>query len=528
MIKVLICDSIAQEGRNILASEPQIECDDRAGISPEELIEIIGDYDAAIVRSKTKLTAEVLEQAHSLKAIARAGVGIDNVDLAAASKRGIIVMNTPGGNTLSTAEHTIALMTALARNLPRACEDMRAGNWNRKKFMGSQLAGKTLVVIGLGRIGTEVGKRAIAMEMEVIGIDPFLSEERVKRMGIRLVNDLDEALRQADYLTVHTPLTDKTRDLISERELGIMKDGARVINCARGGIINEEALRDAIVSGKIAGAALDVYMEEPPKNRALVELDNVVATPHLGASTEEAQVNVAVEAARQIVDALLHGNVRFALNMPMMEVSQKDALAPYIALAEKIGSFHMQLASGRISTVEVICSGDIADFPAPPVTAAVLTGLLTDTTEENVNAISAPLLAEERGITVNQKKSGRTGDYTNLIDVIVTASADSRRIAGTVLGKGDARIVAIDDYRTDLAPSGELIVIIGKDKPGLIGKVGADMGDKGINIAGMTFARREAGGEAICVLNLDSPASKEAIDELSAAEDIISVRVVSL
>ena len=527
-MKVLVCDSIAQEGKDILAAEPGIECDDRAGISVEELKEIIGQYDGVIVRSRTKLTAEILENTDNRKAIARAGVGIDNVDVAAASRRGVIVMNTPGGNTLSTAEHTIALMMALARNLPRACEDLRAKNWNRKKFVGSQLAGKTLVLVGLGRIGAAVAKRAVAMEMSVIGVDPFLTQERAKRLGICLVDDLDEALRQGDYITIHTPLTEETRGLISTKQFEIMKNEARIINCARGGIVDEEALRKALVGGQIAGAALDVYTEEPPKNRDLIELDNVVATPHLGASTEEAQVNVAVEAATQMIDALLHDNVRFALNMATVDAPQRDMLAPYVVLAEKIGSFQRQLASGRVSAVEVTCSGDVADLPSVPITAAVLKGFLGGIVEENVNAINAPLLAEERGISVDQKKSGHPTDYANLIEIRVAAGSEARYIAGTVLGVGDIRIVAIDDYRTDLAPSGDLIVVFGKDRPGLIGKVGADMAAKGVNIAGMTFARNEAGGNAICVLNLDGPAPKEALDNLFSVEDVTSVHLVSL
>jgi D-3-phosphoglycerate dehydrogenase len=364
--------------------------------------------------------------------------------------------------------------------------------------------------------------------MEVIGYDPFVTGEAAAKLGIRLVDDLEVLFRGSDYISVHTPLTDKTRNMISTKEFEVMKDGVRIINCARGGIVDEAALKAAIESGKVAGAAVDVYPEEPPKDRSLIDLDNVIATPHLGASTEEAQTNVAVDAARQVADVLVRGVVRFAVNMPAVEASQMEALTPYLFLAEKIGAFHRQMADKRIGSVEVTCSGEVTELATAPVTSAVLAGLLATTTEDNVNAINAPLLAAERGIRVTEKKSGERVDYTNMIDVTIAAGDVRKRVAGSILGKGDARIVRIDDYRTDLAPTGELLIVFGKDQPGFIGKVGIDMGEKGVNIAGMTNARREVGGEAVCVFNLDNPAPQEAIDELASLDVVTSVHVVSL
>ncbi len=528
MYKVLISDNIAEEGKAILRETEGLEVDDRPGISPSELLDVIGEYDGLIVRSRTKVTAEVIDRAERLKAVARAGVGVDNIDVSAATRRGIVVMNTPGGNTVSTAEHAVAMMFALARNIPQACADMKQGNWNRKKFVGVQLTGKTLGIVGLGRVGLEVARRAVGLEMRVLGYDPYVSGERAKSVGLRLVDTLEELLPQCDYITIHAPLTDETRNLISKEEISLMKDGVRIINCARGGIVDEDALAEALRSGKVAGAALDVFSKEPPEDWSLVQLDNVIATPHIAASTVEAQVNVAIDAARQLVDALVRGVYRYAVNLPAVEESVAEFARPYLLLAERIGMFHRQLARGRIGRVVVTVRGHASEVPLHMLRNAVLVGLLRASSEK-INVVNAAVVAEERGIKVTESATSEAADYSNLVDVRVrTVEGKERQVAGSLLGKDSPRIVSIDGYRTDLASEGDMIVVFGRDVPGFIGTVGADLAERGINIAGMTNARKEPGGEAICVLNLDSPPLPDAVEHLRNASCIDEVYVVKL
>jgi len=526
-VKVLVSDTLPQEGLRVL-EENDIELIYRPKLPPDELKTIIRDCDGLIVRSGTKVTADVIASAERLKAICRAGVGVDNIDVPAASKKGIIVMNTPGGNIASTAEHTIAMLLALSRNIPQANASLRGGEWDRKRFIGSQIAGKVLGVIGLGRVGCGVAKRAIGLEMRVVGYDPFIPKAKAEEIGVDLKQELDELLKISDYITVHTPLTDETRGLIGKREFELMKNGVRIINCARGGIIDEEALYEAIVSGKVAGAALDVFSEEPPKDRKLVEHERVIATPHLGASTEEAQMLVAIEAAEQMRDALFDRGIRNAVNLPALDMKQVEEIQPYISLGDKMGRLMMQLAGGRVKRLEIGYFGEIAAKDTSLVTRGVLAGLLAPILDEQVNIVNAPLLAEERKISINERKSDEAEDFVTLIEARIETDKGSRSVAGTVFGKGDARIVRIDGYSVEVLPEGYVLVLFDIDRPGLIGNIGRILGSHNINIARMTFGRKKAGGDAITALNVDSPVPAAVLKEIESIENVHSAHLVSL
>ena len=527
MTKVLISDRIAQEAIEKLAGQEGVEVDYAPGLEPSQLNARVADAEGMIVRSGTKVTAELLEHAPRLRVVVRAGVGVDNVDIPAASRRGIIVMNTPGGNTLSTAEHTMALLLALSRNIYPACRSLKSGEWDRKRFMGTQLAGKVIGVIGLGRVGTEVAKRALAFGMTVLGYDPYVTAERARQLRIRLVENLDEIYSRADYITIHVPATDETRGMIGAEEFAKMKDGVKIVNCARGGIINEAELLAALESGKVAGASLDVFAEEPPANRALVEHPAVLCTPHLGASTEEAQLNVALEAAELIADALLRGRIRNAVNVPAIEPAEAAALAPYGELARCLGLLHTQLLRRVPPRVEVTFAGEAAEVNTRYVTAHLLAGLLSPILDEPVNYINAPYLAEERGIKLTETTSPHSEDFTALVSVASEVEGERREAAGTLVGKGEPRIVGIDGYRVEAIPRGHLLVLFAEDKPGLIGRVGGVLGEKGINIAAMTFGRKTAGGKAISVLNLDGPVDDPTLEAISLIENVRSAQLVS-
>lgn len=525
-MKVFVADTFPDEGLEILR-RAGLEVVYKTDLKGDALKKEIADCEGVIVRSATKLTADVIAAGSKLRAICRAGVGVDNVDLEAASKRGIIVMNTPAGNTIATAELTISLLLALSRKIPQANASLRAGAWDRKKFMGTQVAGKVLGIIGLGRIGCSVARRAVGLEMKVIGHDPFITKEKAAQHGVEL-RPLEYVLRNADYITVHTPLTPETKGLISEREIAMMKDGVRLLNCARGGIIDETALYNAIKSGKVAGAALDVFVEEPPKDRRLLELDEVIATPHLGASTEEAQVQVSIEAAEQIADALLGRGVRNAVNLPTADPKELEILRPYTILAERMGSLVMQLIQSGIKGVEVGYSGEITKYNVRLVTTSFLCGLLRPIFAEDVNLVNAPLLAAERGIQVRETISNVPGDFSNLVSAAIETDDGKRSVAGTVFSKRDARIVEIDGYMVEALPQGHILVLYNYDRPGLIGAIGTLLGKHKINIARMTFGRKEAGGDAITVLNVDSPVPTDVIKDVEKIENVTSARLVTL
>ncbi|MFP4058546.1 MAG: phosphoglycerate dehydrogenase [Candidatus Brocadiia bacterium] len=526
-MKVLVSDSIAPEALDRLKGMEGLTVDFSPGLSPQELAAHLADAEGIIIRSGTKLTAEALAAAPRLRAVVRAGVGVDNVDVAAASRRGIIVMNTPGGNTVSTAEQTMALLLGMSRNTYPACRSLKAGQWERKKFMGSQLAGKSIGIIGLGRIGLEVARRANAFGMKAVGFDPYVSAERAKDYQVAVVGELDELLAAADYISLHVPHTDETHHMLGPQQFAKMKDGVRVLNCARGGVVDEAALAEAVRSGKVAGAALDVYEQEPPTHRELLEMEQVLCTPHLGASTEEAQLSVAMEAVDQMADALLRGRIRNAVNVPAMEPSEAEALAPYCELGRDLGLLHTHLVRQVPQAVEVVFAGEAAKLNSRIITAHVLAGILDPVLEEELNYINAPYLAEERGIRFTESRTPHTENFTAVLSLRSTVDGEEHEMAGTIVGKGEPRIVVVDGYRVEAMTRGPLLVIFAEDKPGLIGNVGHVLGQRGINIAAMTFGRRSAGGQAITVLNLDVPADEAALEAIRAIPHVRQARSVT-
>ena len=524
-IKILVSDPLSEEGLKILRAEKSLEVDVRAKMPVDQLKSIIKKYDALIVRSGTNVTADIIASADKLRVIGRAGVGLDNVDVKAASKRGIMVVNAPAGNTISTAEHTMSMILALSRNIPQACISMREGKWERKALMGVELYGKTLGIIGLGRIGAEVTKRALSFNMRVIAYDPFLSEQKAKKLEIEL-SDLKAIFKEADYITVHASLTDSTRHIIGRSAFKRMKRGVRIINCARGGIVDEKALLDALNSGKVAGAALDVFEKEPLGDSPLANHPKVVTTPHLGASTEEAQVNVAIDIAETVRDALLGRGIKNAVNVPSVDAEVLKVLEPYLRLAEKIGSMQAQLAAGRINTVKVKYIGDITDHNTSAITLALVKGVLTPVLRETVNYVNALLIARERDIQIVESKTREVMDFANAIVVTVETNKSKNSIMGTLFTRVNPRIIRINDYHVDLVPEGYTLFIKNKDLPGVVGEVGSILGKGGINIAGMTFGRKKRGGDAISMLNIDSAPSEKTLDRLAKAVNIKAVKLL--
>ena len=524
--KVLVADQLSEDGIKLLKDEPALSVDVKTGLSSKELADIVGPYDALIVRSSTKVTAEVIAKAGRLKVIGRAGVGLDNVDADAATKRGIVVMNVPAGNTISTAEQTFSLILALARRIPQADASLRAGKWERSKFVGTELFGKTLGVVGLGKIGTEVAKRAQAFSMRILAYDPFVSKERAHQLEFELT-DLKTLYATADFITVHTPLTNETRHLIGAKEIAMMKSGVRLINCARGGIIDEKALYDAITSGKVAGAALDVYEEEPPKENPLCTLEQVVCTPHLGASTQEAQLNVAIDVVKQVADALLGRGIRNAVNMPNVDAQTLKVLQPYILLGEKLGSLASQLA-GQIGEIRVTYVGEMTAHDTSAVTLAVLKGVLQPIVGENVNYVNASLIAAERGIKVVEAKASQMDEFANLLAVDVRGNGAELAIRGTLSPRREPRIVKIDRYFIEASPEGYMLIIRNQDKPGLIGSLGTLLGEAKINIAGMSNGRDKPGGEAVTVVNIDNPVPPAVLEKVKKLTHVLDAKLITL
>jgi D-3-phosphoglycerate dehydrogenase len=528
MPRVLVCDKLESSGLDLLR-QAGFELDERRGLTGAALQEAVRAADGVIVRSETKITAEVLADPGRLRAIVRAGVGVDTIDVGAATRRGILVMNTPGGNTVSTAEHTITLLTSLARHIPTAHASLHAGKWERGKFVGTQLAGKTLAVVGLGRIGREVARRAAGLDMKVVGYDPFLAPAGASQLGIETVAGLDQLLPRADFLTVHTPLTDETRNLLGARELALLPKGARVVNCARGGIINEEALAEALRSGHLGGAALDVFVEEPPPaGHPLLQLPNVVTTPHLGASTVEAQVSVAREAAQLLIDYLTRGVVGFAVNMAAVDRAELDELRLYVDLARRLGLVHAQMCQGALQRAELHYRGDVARRPTKLITAAFAAGLLETRLDQPVNVVNAPLLAAERGIEIVEQTSSHKGDFSTLLRADVKTDKKTYTAAGTLFGNQYLRLVQLGPYHLDAYMDGVMLLFTHRDLPGLIGFIGTIFGKHQVNIAQMTVGRQAPGGEAIAVLNLDSQPPEEALKEVRAHPQISSMSVVKL
>jgi D-3-phosphoglycerate dehydrogenase len=526
-MKILVSDPLHKEGLEILEKEKDLEVSVKTKMTPEELKEEIKKYDALIVRSQTKVTKDIIRAGKMLKVIGRAGVGVDNIDVEAATQQGIIVMNAPGGNTISTAEHTISLILALSRNIPQSVMSLKNNLWDRKKFTGVEVFGKTLGIIGLGRIGTAVGKRAKGLGMQVIAYDPFLSSEKAGELGIES-KGLKEILKEADYISLHTPFTPETKHIIGEKEFKLMKDGVRIINCARGGIIDEKALLEAIKKGKVKGAALDVFEKEPPLGNPLLELESVIATPHLGASTEEAQVEVAKEMANQIVETLLYQNVHNAVNLPSISKETLILIEPYLKLSEKMGSLQTQMIKGKIHQIELKYSGEVTNYELNPLSLSFLRGLFSLILEEPVNYVNAPLIARQRGIKIIETKLSESEDFTNLISSEVSTDKGKSLVAGSLLGKKDIRIVKIDDYYVDVVPKGYILVISNEDRPGMMGAIGTILGKHKINIASMTLGRKKQGGLALTLLNIDNPVPLEVIEEIKNFHNIVEAKVVNL
>jgi D-3-phosphoglycerate dehydrogenase len=528
MPRVFISDKLEPAGLDLLR-QAGIDLDERTGLTGTALQEALQAADGVIVRSGTRLTAELLENPGKLKAVVRAGVGVDNIDVAAATRRGLVVMNTPGGNTISAAEHTITLLLSLARHVPAADASAKQGKWERSQFIGTQLAGKTLGVVGLGRIGREVARRATGLDMKVIGYDPVLSPERAAQLGIESLPDLDHLLPRCDFLTVHTPLTPETRNLIGARELALMKPGSRIVNCARGGIINEDALAEALRSGHLAGAALDVLVEEPPSiGNPLLKMPNVIVTPHLGASTVEAQESVAREAAQLMIDFLTRGVVQFAVNMASVDRTELDELRLYVNMAHRLGLLHAQMVQGAIRKAELHYRGEVAQRGTRLITAAFAAGLLEFRLAQNVNIVNAEVLARERGIEIAEQSTSKKGDFSTLIRADVVTDKKTYTAAGTLFGNQYLRLVQLGPFHLDTFMDGIMLIFTHQDVPGLIGFIGTIFGKHQVNIAQMTVGRRAAGGEAIAVLNLDSHPSEEAIKEVRAHPQISSLSVVIL
>jgi len=513
MPKVLISDKMDPKAAEIFRARG-VEVDEITGKTPEELKAIIGQYDGLAIRSSTKATKEILEAATNLKVIGRAGIGVDNVDIPAASAKGVVVMNTPFGNSITTAEHAIALMFALARQLPEADLSTQAGKWEKNRFMGVELTGKTLGLIGAGNIGSIVADRAQGLKMKVVAFDPFLTPERAIEMGVEKVS-LDDLLLRADFITLHTPLTDQTRNILSAENLAKTKRGVRIINCARGGLIDETALKEGLESGHIAGAALDVFAVEPAKEHPLFGTPNFVSTPHLGASTTEAQVNVAIQVAEQMADFLVSGGVTNALNMPSLSAEEAPRLKPYMALAEKLGSLVGQLAHGELRNIAIESEGAAAELNQKPIVGAVLAGLMR-VHSDTVNMVNAPFLAKERGLDVREVRHDREGDYHTMVRVTVGTAQGDRSVAGTLFGNAAPRLVELFGIKVEADLAGHMLYIVNEDAPGFIGRLGTTLGEAGVNIGTFHLGRREAGGEAILLLSVDDVVSEALLAQVRA------------
>ncbi len=511
MPKVLISDSLSPAAIAIF-KERGVEADVKTDLTKDQLLAIIGEYDGLAIRSATKVTAEVLKAAKKLKVIGRAGIGVDNVDIPAATAAGMIVMNTPFGNSITTAEHAIALMMALARDIPAANASTHAGKWEKNRFMGVELYGKTLGLIGCGNIGSIVADRAKGLKMRVIAFDPYLSEERAQDLGVEKV-ELEELLQRADFITLHTPLTNETKNIISAESIAKMKKGARIINCARGGLVDEAAVKAAIDSGQLAGAAFDVFVEEPAKANALFGNEKVVATPHLGASTAEAQENVALQVAEQISDYLLTGAVTNALNMPSLSASEAQKVRPWIALAERLGAFAGQLTETAIEKVEILFEGTASGLNTRALTQAALMGLLKPTLSE-VNMVNAPIVAKERGIKVSEVRRDQQGIYDGYIMLTVTTERQTRSVAGTVFSDGRPRLIQVKGINMDTEFAPHMLYVSNEDKPGFIGRLGTALGEAGVNIASFSLGRSAPGADAIALIQVDGPVGDSVIDKI--------------
>jgi D-3-phosphoglycerate dehydrogenase len=521
-VKVLIADKMDPKAAAIFR-ERGIIVDEKPGLTPDELATIIGEYDGLAVRSSTRVNAAAMDVSlPRLKVIGRAGIGVDTIDVPAASARGIVVMNTPFGNSITTAEHAIAMLFALAREIPQADQSTQASKWEKNRFMGVELAGKTLGLIGCGNIGSIVADRAHGLKMKVVAYDPFLSPERAVELGVDKA-ELDELLARADFITLHTPLTDQTRNILSRENLAKTRKGVRIVNCARGGLIDEAALKDALESGHVAGAALDVFAQEPAKDNPLFGTPGLICTPHLGASTNEAQVNVAIQVAEQMADYLLLGGITNAVNVPSLSAEEAPRLKPYMALAEKLGSLVGQLAHGAIAGLSIETEGAAAELNMKPITGAVLAGFMR-VHSDTVNMVNAPFLAKERGLDVREVRHDREGDYHTLLRVTAETASGPRSVAGTLFGNAAPRLVELFGVKVEADLAGDMLYVVNEDAPGFIGRLGTVLGEAGINIGTFHLGRVEAGGEAVLLLSVDEPVGPEVIAKVEKLPGVKLVR----
>ncbi|MBW1936535.1 MAG: phosphoglycerate dehydrogenase [Deltaproteobacteria bacterium] len=526
-MRVLVSDPLSDVGVKIFEETPGIDVDVNTGLTQEELKGIIGRYDGLVIRSATKVTADIIGAADKLKVIGRAGIGLDNVDIPAASQRGIVVMNTPEANTITTAEHTIAMMMALSRNIPQATASLKEGKWEKKKLQGRELFNKTLGLIGAGHIGRIVADRAKGMKMKVIVYDPYIKPEALEKLDLEPVS-FDELLRRADYITVHTPKTDETTNMINQHTIAKMKKRAMVINCARGGIVKEDDLYEALNSGHLGGAALDVFSKEPPGKTKLMELPNFICTPHLGASTKEAQENVAKDVAKQVVDYLLHGTVKNAVNVPSISAELMTILRPYAVLAEKMGSLQTQLTDSGIVEAQINYAGKITEYDVTPLTTAMLKGLLTPIVKDDVNFINAPYIASERGIKVVESKTSTSEDFSSLIMLRVKSLEGENIVSGTIFGKTMPRILRINNFYLEAIPEGHILFIRNKDVPGVIGRIASKLGEHKVNIGRMQVGEEKEKKQNVILLTTNVPVSDDILKEVRELKDVFSARRIFL
>ena len=526
-MRILVCDGLEKTGVDKLRSASGVTVDEQPSIGGDELARIIGGFEALIVRSKTRVTSDLIDRATNLRVVGRAGTGVDNIDVGAATRRGIVVMNAAAGNTVTTAEHTMAMLLALARQIPQAVFSTRAGRWEKSKFLGVELMGKTLGIIGLGRIGTAVAERARAFGMSVLAFDPYFTREAAHELGIEMIA-FEDLISRADFITLHTPLTDETRYLINAAAIERMKDGVRLINCARGGLIDERALADGVRSGKVAGAALDVFEQEPtPADNPLLALEQVITTPHLGASTTEAQLGVATMIAEQVLDYLIQGTVRGAVNMPAVSAELLAAIGPYITLGEKIGLFQGQVFGHDLREVAIEYSGEVSEHDVRPITHAVLAGLLSPVIER-VNMVNASIVAEQRGIKISESLLRRARDFASMIRVRAVTAERESEVAGALFGRRDARIVRINGFNLEAIPRGHMLFLFNRDQPGVLGSIATFIGESNINIGRLYLGRKKIGESALALIQIDQPMTEETLNELAAVPGVISVRQVKL
>ena len=526
-MKVLVSDQLGDIGIRMLEEKEGIEVDVKTGLSPETLKEIIGAYQGLVIRSATKVTADLLASAHKLKVVGRAGIGLDNVDIPAATKQGVVVMNTPTGNVITTAEHAISMMMALTRNIPRGTSSLKAGRWDKKKLQGREVFNKTLGVIGFGKIGSIVADRASGLKMRVIVYDPLVTPEQIEKAGFESVT-LEDLYRRSDYITIHVPKMKETMGFLNKDAFKQMKDGVMIVNCARGGIVDEADLEEALKSGKVAGAALDVFAAEPPGACSLLEEDNVICTPHLGASTREAQTNVAVSVARQIIDYLKNGTIVNAVNVPSVTGELLNKMGPYLHLADRIGGLMAQLSKGAFKEITIEYTGDFQGLDFTPVTISLLKGLLTPSLKDDVNYVNAGVIAKERGIKVAETTSADSDEYNNLITLKAKTTEMESEIAGTIFGKKRAQIVKIDDFQLSMEPEGFFAYIRNFNKPGAFGSITSVLGERNINIDRMNVGVSEERATNIVFLSTDTPIPDDVVDEIEALPLVDSIKFVEL